>query len=251
LRPIAIGSGFGVVDVVGDDRAAARDLVADEFGGDVIGDRRTEAFAIDDMVAQHVAADVLADGDIFHFRRDDAAAGVMHLADVGACFGAKDAAADVGEGGDAARAVGAELAIVLRAGFPCADFLDIAAAADPLAAKLGQAGVDVDGRGRIGVGAAGVVEVERRLARRRLELNRAHRDLEGTDVDLAAAADRAGGDGGSGGDAGVDVGHESCLQSGGTRDKPLPSLRRCEPDQVQRVEWDCTIPLSRTRAPSK
>jgi hypothetical protein len=27
-----------VVDVVGDDRAAARDLVADEFGGDEVGD---------------------------------------------------------------------------------------------------------------------------------------------------------------------------------------------------------------------
>jgi hypothetical protein len=38
LRPIAIGSALGVVDVVGDDGAAAGDLVADEFGGDVIGD---------------------------------------------------------------------------------------------------------------------------------------------------------------------------------------------------------------------
>src|SRR3546814_9556793 len=28
---------FGVVDVVGDDRAAARYFVADEFGGDIIG----------------------------------------------------------------------------------------------------------------------------------------------------------------------------------------------------------------------
>ncbi len=52
-------------------------------------------------------------------------------------------------------------------------------------------------RGGIGVGAAGVVEDDRRLARRRLEVDGAHRDLEPVaafDVDLAAAANRAGGD---------------------------------------------------------
>ena len=37
---------FGVVDVVGDDRAAAGDLVADEFGGDVVGDAGAEVLAV-------------------------------------------------------------------------------------------------------------------------------------------------------------------------------------------------------------
>src|SRR4028119_1863828 len=72
LRPIAIGSGSGwvgvvgglgrsggggggadrrrlgfrVVDVVGDDGAAAGDLVADEFGGDVVGDGGSEVLAV-------------------------------------------------------------------------------------------------------------------------------------------------------------------------------------------------------------
>ena len=41
-------------------------------------------------------------GDIFHLGRDDAAAGVVHLGDVGAGLGAEDALADVGEGLDAA-----------------------------------------------------------------------------------------------------------------------------------------------------
>src|SRR5690606_34835076 len=38
--------GFGVVDVRGDDRAAAGDLVADEFGGDVVGDFGAPVLAI-------------------------------------------------------------------------------------------------------------------------------------------------------------------------------------------------------------
>jgi hypothetical protein len=40
-----------VVDVVGDDGAAAGDLVADEFGGDVIGDARAEILAVADVAA--------------------------------------------------------------------------------------------------------------------------------------------------------------------------------------------------------
>ena len=76
--------GFGVVDVGGDDRAAARDLVADELGGDEVGDRGAEVLAVAGGVQRGFAAEVLADGDIFHLRRDDAAPGVVHLGDVGA-----------------------------------------------------------------------------------------------------------------------------------------------------------------------
>ena len=61
LRPIAIGSAFGVVDVGGDDRAAAGDLVADEFGGDVVGDGGAEILAVADVAASCFAAEVLAD----------------------------------------------------------------------------------------------------------------------------------------------------------------------------------------------
>src|ERR1700712_2336096 len=54
LRPIAIG--FGVVDVAGDDRPAARHFVADELGGHVVGDRGTEAFAVALVFGQARAA---------------------------------------------------------------------------------------------------------------------------------------------------------------------------------------------------
>jgi hypothetical protein len=86
------------------------------------------------MVAKHIAADVLPDRDIFHFGRDDAAPGVVHLTDVRARPGAEHAATDVGEGRDAAAAIRAELAVVFGAGFAGGDFLHIAAPADPVAA---------------------------------------------------------------------------------------------------------------------
>src|SRR3546814_5419071 len=70
-----------------------------------------------DIFGEALAAEILAGRDIFHLGRDDAAAGVVHLPDVRAGFGAKHRLADVGEGGDAARTAGAELAVVLGADF--------------------------------------------------------------------------------------------------------------------------------------
>src|SRR3546814_10690098 len=104
---------FGVVDVVGDDRAAARYFVADEFGGDIIGNAGAPVLPIAFIVGQAFAAEILAGRDIVHFRRDDPLAGIVHLADIGAAAGAQHGLAHGGEGGDAARPVGAELAVIL------------------------------------------------------------------------------------------------------------------------------------------
>ncbi len=68
-----------MVDIVGDDGAAARDFVADEFGGDVVGDRRAKVLTVADVTGDKGAANVLAMRDIFHLGGDDAAAGVVHL----------------------------------------------------------------------------------------------------------------------------------------------------------------------------
>src|SRR3546814_5928390 len=107
-------------------------LVADEFGGDVIGDAGAEAFAVAFIFGQARAAEIFALGDIFHLGRDDAAAGVVHLADVLAGLGAEDLAANIGEGGDSSRAIRAELAVVLGLDLALGDLFDIAAAADPV-----------------------------------------------------------------------------------------------------------------------
>jgi hypothetical protein len=142
----------------------------------------------------------------------------VHLADVG---GRPWRAAPCGghwERGDAAGAVGAELAIILGADFALENFLDIAAGADPVAAELGQAGHDVDAGGAVGVGAGRVVDAQGGLVARGVEHDLAHGDAERADVDLAAAADRAGGDArgarvGQFG-AGRNVGHGHALLKG-------------------------------------
>ena len=42
LRPMIIGSALGMIDVRRDDRAAASNLIADEFRRDEFGNRRAE-----------------------------------------------------------------------------------------------------------------------------------------------------------------------------------------------------------------
>ena len=83
--------GFRMIDVGGNDRAAARHFVADEFRRDDVRNRCAEALtrmlARDErgQLLQHFfALQVLADGDELHLRRDDAASRVVHLRDVAA-----------------------------------------------------------------------------------------------------------------------------------------------------------------------
>jgi len=78
---------FRVVDVARDDRAAAGDLVADEFGGDDLLDVGAEALARV-LLEQVRLVDrseplILADRDELHLRGDEAATRVVHLGDVG------------------------------------------------------------------------------------------------------------------------------------------------------------------------
>ena len=80
-----------MVDVVGDDGAAPGDFVADEFGGDSAGEfcAPVDAGVLDAEFGFGLFAFlVFADGDVFHFGGDDAFAGVVHLADAVAGFGA-------------------------------------------------------------------------------------------------------------------------------------------------------------------
>jgi hypothetical protein len=108
-----------------------------------------------------LAAQVLADGDVFHLRGDDALAGVVHLADIHAGFGPARLAVQAGEAklgqfGD----VGAAAAVF---GGQAGQHLGVAPLLDPLLAQGGQALADVDLRRRVGVGAGAVVDVDGRV----------------------------------------------------------------------------------------
>jgi len=77
---------------------------------------------------------------------------------------------------DTGRAIGPGQAVVLGADLAPVIAFDIAATDDPVAADRGQARGNVDHRVWIGIRPAGVVDVERRLARGRFEHYLAHRD---------------------------------------------------------------------------
>src|SRR5581483_6306762 len=74
-----------VIDIGGNDRAAARDLVTHEFGCDELRDRGPEAFArrqsLGCMLDRPLAPDILAMRDIDHLGGHDPSAGEFELGD--------------------------------------------------------------------------------------------------------------------------------------------------------------------------
>ncbi len=107
------------------------------------------------------AALVLANRDVFHFRRDDAFARVVHLRDVLAGDRAARRAvqaleAQVG-GGGIGGALAAEVARQTRQRF------GVAALFDPRLTQRGQTRANVDFRFRIGVRARRIVDIDRRI----------------------------------------------------------------------------------------
>ena len=203
--------GFRVVDIGRDDGAATSDFAAHEFRRDIIGDFGAKAFTVADQAITLGAADVFADGDIFHFRRDDAAAGISDLGDGLAGFGAQRVLHDVGEFGDVGLAAGhVGDAIVFGFHFAAGIAFHVAAGFHPGGAQGGQASGDIDGGGGIGVGAGCVIDAHRRLRGRGIERDFAHGDADirvdgAGDMDLAAARQRPGGDRHF--QLGVDIGH--------------------------------------------
>ena len=140
---------FGVVDVAGDDGAAARDLGADEFRRDEGGHRGAKAFAVGKRcfgaLELLLAAEVFALGDVDHLLGDDAGAGEFELRDLVAVEAAQRLVMR-GEGFCGMR--GADIAVVFRLDLAALIFLDAAALLDPGDAVARQAGIDVDGDGR-------------------------------------------------------------------------------------------------------
>ena len=148
--------------------------------------------------SQFLALQVLADGDEFHLRRDDAAARVVHLRHVRAGLGAARLAlqveAQLGE-------LRHRQALAAVAGRRAGERLGVAALFDPAAraAAAGRRGCR-SSRVRIGVGAGGVVDEDRRIllgaeGRRRVGLrDLAHRHADvgprALDIDLARIRQR-------------------------------------------------------------
>ena len=212
-----------MVDIVGDDRPATRHFVPHKFSGDIVGDFRAEALTIADIFGKARTAEIFAFRHIFHLGRDDAATGIVHLADIHARLGAQHLLADIGERRDAAAAVGAELAIIFGADFALGDFLDIAPGADPILADFRETGADVDKGVGVRIGTAGVIHTYGLLPAGRFQMDFAHRHAALANIDFLAAANRASGnaDFGACGDV-CHVSHSIKPERGRHRVKPLP-----------------------------
>ena len=137
-----------MVDVGRQHGTSGGNLLTDEFRCDVGVD------------AQLLAVHVLADGDVLHFRGDDALLGIIHLRAALAFFGA------VGQG-DVFEAQVVE-AVVVPAHLPVlgrdgVELLDIAASGNPAFTHTGKAFLQVDFHIGVAEGAAGVINVHRSI----------------------------------------------------------------------------------------
>ena len=143
-----------MVDVAGDDGAAARDLGADELRRDEGGDFGAKAFAVGEgcfgTIELLLAAEVFALGDVDHLFRNDAGAGEFELRNLVAVEAAQRLVVR-GEGLCGMR--GADIAVVFRLDVAAFVLLDAAALLHPGETIAGETGVDVDRHSRIGVGA--------------------------------------------------------------------------------------------------
>ncbi|VUM29528.1 hypothetical protein PGKDCPLP_04316 [Stenotrophomonas maltophilia] len=176
---------FRMVDVVGQHRTAAGDFVAHELRGDDLLDRSAERLARvllqQPGIADRVQPLVLADGDEFHFRRDDAAARVVHLGDVGTCTRTARQAAR----GEAHRIeLRVMLAIATERRAQSFQPLGITAFFHPAATQCRQTSGQIDAHLRIGVRARRVVNGHRCIlfaseqGRRAGQRDLAHRHLQ-------------------------------------------------------------------------
>ena len=104
--------------------------------------------------------EVFADGDVFHLGRDDTLARIVQLADIAAGHGparlAQVIEAQVGE-------LDILLALQAEAGTEARQLLGIVTVQHPGLAHGGQAMADVDGDGRVGIEAGGVIHHHRRI----------------------------------------------------------------------------------------
>ncbi|MNK41665.1 hypothetical protein D3C87_603360 [compost metagenome] len=162
-----------MVDVGGNDGAARRHFLTDEFRRDVIRDMRAETLAVTrELLLRCLAPEIFANGDEFHFRRDDTCPRIGKLGHGFTCRGSERLVAH-GKFGRQPFAGGK--AVILRLDVPAIISLDIAPRYDPLVTQTRQTLFNQNGMGRVGIGTGGIIDRHRRFARRRMDGDLAHR----------------------------------------------------------------------------
>ena len=191
---------LGVIDVRGNDRAAARHFRAHELRRHEGRHRCAEALAVGERglraLELDLAAEVLARRDVDHLLGDDAGARPFEL---GHRLAGECAQRTMRLREHAREMLVADAAIVLRLDDAAFILLDAAALAHPLDPRARQPGIDVDRRIGIGVGAGRIVDRHRRLGGSFRQHHLAHGNAQirrriRRDIDFARARDGSGGD---------------------------------------------------------
>ena len=157
-----------MIDVVRDDGAAAGDFIAHEFrrnhgrnsgaigltrvlAAEQLGQTITLRARVLQVGQILLTLHVFTDGDVFHLRRDDALARIVHLRDVGPGFGTAGFAMQARETQFIQCFVAGTLATKVRG--QVVQYFRVAAFFNPLLAQRWQTGTNVNFRRRIGIGA--------------------------------------------------------------------------------------------------
>ncbi len=154
---------FRMVDVYRDDRAAAGHFITYEFGCDDFRNRCTEMLTrmlFGQQLGKTFAPLVLADRDVFHLRRNNTFARIVHLRHVHAGLGNARFAGEIETQTGECR-IGKTLPAVTRA--RAVELNGITALLDPLLTQGSEPGADVDFCRGIGVRARGVIHKNRRI----------------------------------------------------------------------------------------
>ncbi len=189
-----------MIDVRGDDGAAARHFRAHEFRRHEGRHRRAEALAVGERrfraLELDLAAEVLARRDVDHLLGDDAGARPFEL---GHRLAGERAQRAMVLREHAREMLVADPAIVLRLDDAAVIRLDAAALAHPFDPRAREPGIDVDRRIGIGVGAGRIVDRHRRLGGSFRQHHLAHGNAQlrrriRRDIDFARARDGSRGD---------------------------------------------------------
>ena len=254
LRPMIIGSISGWLMLAG--MIARPRAISSRTNSGVTwsGIGCAERLPVTRRFQRRFAAQVLANRDVFHLRRDDAAPGIGQLGDGGASLRPDGTAARCREFFEVGR-LAAPQAVVFRLDLAAVISLHIAARFDPTRPQRGQSAPDVDRNRRIAVGTGTVVDPDGSFTAAGLKIDLAQGNAQ-VGVQAARHMDLARRGQGSGRNREyriVVLGHFDLpyqfyrseirnaamdVMRPGADDNCrtlLPFLRRHDPDQVQRV----------------
>ncbi len=162
-----------MIDIGGNDGAARRDFLTDKLRRHIIGDLRAKTLAIaDQLLFRSFTSEIFPDGDEFHFRRDDAGPRIGKLRHG---LAPRRPERLMAHGKFRRQALAGRKAVILRFDVTPVVSGDIATGHDPVVTQARQTLFNQNGMRGIGIGPGGIVDRDRRFARRRVHGDFAHR----------------------------------------------------------------------------